>query len=48
MRAFSLILLCCFVVVAVVVVGRGNDLIMECPEAMSDRPELHRMERSAC
>ena len=42
-RAFSLTLLCGFVAVVVVAV-RGNDLIMECPQAMSDRPELHRNE----
>ena len=42
-RAVWLILLFSFVVV-VVVVGRGNDLMMECPKAMSDRPELHRNE----
>ena len=43
-RAFSLSLLYSFVAVVVVVVfvGRGNDLIIDRPKAMNDRPELHR------
>ena len=43
-RAFSLFLLYSFVVAVVVVVVRGNDLIKECPKAMSDRLELHKNE----